>query len=193
MPYVAGSDATFIKLGPGKLYAAAVGTAEPTDLTTALSATWLAGYLGFTDEGHTFTIAPSYDGVEVAESMLPIARVKTGVDMTLEFALAEVTAQNVQKALNGATITSSGTGATAVDSLEPLADGSTEARIAVLWQSDAGDERWVWRKCLQTGSVAIGRKKGSAKAVVPLSFLLEPVSSTVRPFRAIMKSTASIT
>jgi hypothetical protein len=192
MPYVAGSDATFIKLGPGKIYFGAVGAVEPVDLTTAISTTvWT--YAGFTDEGHTFTVSPSYDGVEVAESMLPVARIKTGVDMTLEMALAEVTAQNVQRALNGATITSSGTGATAIDSLEPLADGSTETRVAVLWQSDAGDERWVWRKCLQTGAVAIGRKKGSAKATVPLSFLLEPVSSTIRPFRAIMRSTASIT
>lgn len=192
MPYAPGSDATFVKLGPGKLYAAAVGTAEPTDLTTALNATWLAGYLGFTDEGHTFTIAPSYDGVEVAESMLPVARVKTGVDMTVEAALVEVTAANVQRALNGATVTSSGTGATAIDSVEPLADGVTETRIALLWESDAKDERWVWRRCLQTGSVAIGRRKGAAKATIPLSFLLEPVAG-LRPFKAIMKSTASIT
>jgi hypothetical protein len=192
MPYVPGSDATFIKLGPGKLYAVPVGTAEPTDLTTALSSTILAGYLGFTEEGHTFTIAPSYDGVDVAESMLPVARVKTGVDMTLEAALAEVTAQNVQRALNGATITTSGTGAATIDSLEPLADGVTETRVCIVWQSDAGDERWIWRRCLQTGSIAIGRRKGSAKATVPVSFLLEPVSATVRPFKAIMKSTSAI-
>lgn len=192
MPYAPGSDATFVKLGPGKLYAAPVGTVEPADLTAALGATWLAGYLGYTEEGHTFTIAPAYDAVEVAESFLPVARVKTGTEMTLEMALAEVTAQNVQRALNGATITSSGTGATAIDSIEPLADNATETRTAILWQSDSGDERWVWRRCLQTGSIAIGRKKGSAKATVPLSFLLEPVAG-LKPFKAIMKSTASIT
>ena len=191
MPYVPGSDATFVKLGPGKIYFGAVGAVEPTDLTTAIAAGWT--YAGFTEEGHTFTATPSYDSVEVAESLLPIARVKTGTDMTVEMALAEVTAGNVQKALNGATIASSGTGATAIDTVTPLADGVTETRIAILWEADDKSERWVWRKCLQTGAVAVGRRKGSAKATIPLTFALEPVSSSVRPFVAILKSTASIT
>lgn len=191
MPYVPGSDATFVKLGPGRIYFGAVGAVEPTDLTTAISSTvW--NYAGFTDEGHTFTISPSFDNVEVAESLLPIAKVPTGTDMTLELALVEVTAQNVQRALNGATITSSGTGPTAIDSVEPLADGAVNPRVAVLWEADDKSERWVWRKCLQTGAVAIGRKKGSAKATVPLSFSLEPVSAAIRPFKAIMKSTTTI-
>jgi hypothetical protein len=191
MPYVPGSDATFVKLGPGKIYFGAVGAAEPADLTTAIGAAWT--YAGFTEEGHTFTATPSYDSVEVAESLLPIARVKTGTDMTVEMALAEVTSGNVQKALNGATIASSGTGATAIDTVTPLADGVVETRVAILWEADDKSERWVWRKCLQTGAVAVGRKKGAAKATIPLSFALEPVSSTIRPFVAILKSTASIT
>lgn len=192
MPYVPGSDATFVKLGPGKLYFGAVGAAEPTDLTTAIApAVW--NYAGFTEEGHTFTATPSYDSVEVAESLLPIARVKTGTDMTVEMSLVEVTSGNVQKALNGAVIASTGTGATAIDTVTPLADGVTETRVAILWVADDNSERWVWRKCLQTGAVAIGRKKGSAKATIPLSFALEPVSSSIRPFVAILKSTASIT
>jgi hypothetical protein len=133
------------------------------------------------------------DSVEVAESLLPIARVKTGTDMTVEMALAEVTAGNVQKALNGATITTTGTAGTSIDTLVPLADGVVETRVAILWEADDKSERWVWRKCLQTGAVAVGRKKGAAKATIPLSFALEPVSSTIRPFVAILKSTASIT
>jgi hypothetical protein len=191
MPYVPGSDAQFVKLGPGKIYFGAVGATEPTDLTTAIGVAWT--YAGWTAEGHTFTFTPSYESVEVAESLLPIARVATGQEMTLEMALAEVTAANVQRALNGATITASGTGATAIDKVEPLAFGVTETRVAVLWEADDKSERWVWRKCLQTGAVAIQRRKGADKATVPLSFTLEPVSSTVRPFVAILKSTATIT
>lgn len=192
MPYVAGSIADFVKLGPGKLYFGAVGAAEPADLSTAIvGATW--SFAGFTDEGHNFTYTPTYEDVEVAESLLPISKVATGQQMQVEFALAEITAANVQRSLNGATITSSGAGATAIDSVEPLAFGATEPRVAILWQADDGSERWIWRKCLQTGAVSIGRRKGAAKATIPLAFSLEPVSSTIRPFKAILKSTSTIT
>ena len=191
MPYVAGSDAAFIKLGPGKIYFGAVGAVEPADLTTAIStAVW--NYAGFTDEGHTFTFTPTYEGVQVAELLEDVSNIATGRDMTLELALAEVTAANVQRALNGAVVTASGTGPTAIDTVEPLAFGAVEPRVAVLWVADDNSERWVWRKCLQTGAVAIGRRKGAAKATIPLSFKLEPVAG-LKPFKAILKSTATIT
>ena len=126
MPYAAGTGGDFVKFGPGKIYCAAVGTAEPTDLTTALNATWLAGFVGYTDSGHTFTSTRSYENVEVAETLLPIAKVPTGLDEQVEFSFAEITAKNLQRALNGATITASGTGATSIDKIEPLAFGATE-------------------------------------------------------------------
>ena len=192
MPYVPASDASFVKLGPGKLYLAAVGTAEPTDLTTALNATWLAGYVGYTDEGHAFTRTPSYDNVEVAESLLPVAKVGTGTEMNVEFAFAEIIAKNLQKSLNGATVTASGTGATAIDSVEPLAEGVPETRTAILWEADDASERWIFRKCLQTGALTINRRKGAAKATIAATFSLEPVTG-FRPFKAILKSTATIT
>lgn len=192
MPYVAGSIADFVKLGPGKLHFGAVGATEPNDLSTAIvAATW--PYVGWTDEGHAFTYTPTYEDVEVAESLLPIAKVATGQQMQVEFALAEVTAANIQRALNGATVTASGTGATAIDSVEPLAFGATEPRVAILWAADDNSERWIFRKCLQTGAVAINRRKGAAKATIPLAFSLEPVSATIRPFKAILKSTLTIT
>lgn len=191
MPYVAGSDAAFVKLGPGRIYFGNVGAAEPTDLTTALTVAWT--YAGFTDEGVSFTWTPAYENVEVAESLLPIAKVKTGEAGVVETALVEVTAGNVQRALNGAVVTASGTGATAIDSVEPLAFGAVEPRVAILWEADDKSERWVWRKTLQTGAIAIARRKGAAKATIPLSFELEPVSAAIKPFKAILKSTSTIT
>jgi hypothetical protein len=77
--------------------------------------------------------------------------------------------------------------------VEPLAFGAVEPRVAILWEADDKSERWVWRRCLQTGAVAIGRSKGAAKATIPLSFTLEPVSSAIRPFKAILKSTSTVT
>lgn len=191
MPYAPLSIPNFVKFGPGKLYTAAVGSTEPTDLTTAWAAAWtLAGY---TDAGHTFTYTPSYENIEVAEELLPIAKVATGQEATLEFAFAELIAKNVQLALNGATVTSSGTGATAIDSVEPLAFGATETRIAIGWEASDASERWIFRKCIQTGAVAIARQRGAAKSTIPVQFALEPVSALIKPWKAILKSTSTIT
>ena len=50
--------------------------AEPTDLTTAWAAGWIRA--GYTDAGHTFTYTPSYENIEVAETLLPISKVAAG-------------------------------------------------------------------------------------------------------------------
>lgn len=191
MPYVPGSGPEFVKFGPGKLYIAPIGTAEPADLTAAWNAAWI--YAGYTDAGHTFTYTPSYENIEVAETLLPIAKVATAQEYTLEFAFAEITARAVQIALNGGTITASGTGATAIDKFEPLAFGTTETRVMIGWQSDPGDERWVWRRCLQTGTVAIARQRGAAKGTIPVNFSLETPSGGAKPFMSITKSTLTVT
>lgn len=191
MPYAAGSIPTFVHYGPGKLYVGAEGSTEPSDLTTALNAAWKL--VGYTDNGHTFTRTPSYENIEVAESLLPIAKVQTGIDETLEFAYAELIAANLQTVLNGATITPSGTGPTAIDKVEPLAFGATETRTAILWEADDKSERWVWRRCIQTGAMAINRQRGAAKATIPATFSLEPPANGAKPWMAILKSTATIT
>ena len=191
MPYVPAAIPHFVYYGPGKLYVAPEGSTEPTDLTTALNAAWVRA--GYTDNGHTFTRTPTYENIEVAESYLPIAKVQTGVEETVEFAYAEILASNLQAVLNGATIAASGTGATAIDSLEPLAFGATETRVALLWEADNASERWIWRRCLQTGAMAISRQKGAAKATIPATFSLEPPANGAKPWKAIQKSKLTIT
>lgn len=192
MPYVPASGPEFVHYGPGKLYIASTLTeVEPTDLTTAWGAGWIKA--GYTDAGHTFTYTPSYENIEVAETLLPIAKVPTAQDATLEFAFAEITARNFQIALNGATITASGTGSTAIDKVEPLAFGVTETRVKIGWEADDASERWVYRRCLQTGAVAVARQRGAAKATIPVNFSLETPSGGARPWMKILKSTATIT
>jgi len=192
MPYVPGSGPEFVHFGPGTLYIASTLTeVEPTDLTTAWGAGWIKA--GYTDAGHTFTYTPSYENIEVAETLLPISKVASGQEMTLEFAFAEITAKNLQRALNGATITASGTGPTSIDKIEPLAFGATETRVAILWEADDASERWVFRRCLQTGAIAIARQRGAAKAAIPVTFSLEQPSGGALPWVGIVKGEASIT
>lgn len=180
-----------VKFGPGTLYAAPVGTVEPVDLTTAwatVAPAWTA--LGYTDEGHTFTYSPSFDPVEVAEALLRIRSVQTGLEAGLEFALAEMTAKNLQYAFNGGTIVT----ATGITTFEPPAATDQAVRLAIGWESDKDPdtglvtERWVYRKCLQTGDVAIARQKAPNKATIPMNLTLEEVTGK-KPFKRVSNET----
>ena len=190
MVYQPGQGSGAIRFGPGRIYFGAEGPPEPTDLTTALNVGWLPA--GYTDNGHTFTFTPAFENIEVAEVMLALFKVETGQEMGLEFALAELTAKNFQRAFNGATITTTGTGATAIDKVEPLAFGVTKPRVAILWEADDKSERWVWRRALQTGAVAVARQRGAAKATIPVNYSLETPANGSVPLMFITKGEAAL-
>ena len=84
-----------IALGPGTLYTAAVGAAEPATLVAAWDAAWTD--LGYTFEGHTFSSESTVEEVEVAEELVPLLYVTTKVVAKAEFTLAEVTATNLSR------------------------------------------------------------------------------------------------
>jgi len=172
-----------ISLGPGYLYIAVLGTTEPTDLTTpwaSVSANWI--HLGYTTEGSTFTYTPSAESVVVAEELDPVARALTGREFKMEFALAQLTATNLKVAMNGGTITA-GSG---IVTFEPP-DLGEELRTMLGWESEDHQERWVLRRCLQTGASSIGRRKGADRAAIGVSFDLEKPSGA-KPFKAILSS-----
>ena len=103
--------------------------------------------------------------------------------MSVDFSLAEVTATNLKRAFNGGTITS-GTG---VVFFEPPVLG-TEVRVMLGFESEDHTERWIFRQCFNNGQIAMPRQKGAAKAVIPVSFMLEKPATGLNPFRAIMTS-----
>lgn len=175
-------DPTRVRLGPGKLKIAPLGTTEPTTLSAAWNASWLD--IGYTEEGHAFTSSPSFDPVPVAEEIMPLQYAPTGQEMRVEFAMAEMGAKNLQTAFNGGTITT-GTG---IVTFEPPALGS-ETRVMLGWEALDAKERWVFRKCLQTGDVEFARRKAPDKTTIPVSFMLEIVAGSSAPFKAIFDST----
>jgi hypothetical protein len=60
---------------------------------------------------------------------------------------------------------------------DPPASTATPTYLALGWQSLDNRERFVWRRCVQTGAIEIGRRKAPAKATIPASFrLLLPTS-----------------
>jgi hypothetical protein len=172
-----------IALGPGILWIAPLGTTEPTDLTTlwtTVSAAW--AQVGYTDEGSSFSYKLDTDTVDVAEELDPIKIAVNSREIKVSFAMAEVTATNLKRALNGGTITT-GTG---IVIFEPP-DLGTEVRTMLGWESEDHTERWIYRQCFSNGEVGVDRKKGSSKGVIATEFVLEKPSG-LTPFRTIMSS-----
>lgn len=172
-----------IALGPGILYIAPLGTAEPVDLTTAwttVDAAW--SQIGYTDDGSTFKYKLNTDTVEVAEELDPIKKAVNSREASVAFAMAEVTATNLKRALNGGTITT-GTG---IVTFEPP-DLGTEVRTMLGWESEDHTERWVFRQCFSDGEVGIDRKKGNSKGTIATEFSLEKPSAA-KIFKAIMSA-----
>lgn len=172
-----------VKVGPGLLYIATLGTTEPTNLTTpwsTVSANWNA--IGYTEEGHEFSSEPSFEAIEVAEELVPIRYEEANKSESLTFSAAEMTVDNLTRAFNGGTVT---TLSGSVKRYEPPAIGQA-VRAMLGWESDDGTERWVFRKCVQAGNVTIARRKSPDKALIAMQFNLEVVGGGVKPWTAIM-------
>lgn len=174
-----------IATDPGFLFWAPLGTTEPTHtvagsvFTDAWPAEWIV--LGATEEGHSFSWATSTETIEVAEFLDPIKYVETGRTGSVAFALASITAENVKRALNGGTLTTSGTGATTKVEFTPPALGAS-VRSMIGWESQDSTERLVCYQVFNTGTVEIARRKGSAKATLPMEWALETPTGGV-PFK----------
>jgi hypothetical protein len=179
---------------PGFLFWAPLGTAEPTHAVTAsvFSDVWAAAWirLGATEEGHAFNWQTSYDPVTVAELLDPIKYVTTGRNGSVAFALADFHANNVKRALNGGTLTSTGTAATTMTTYTPPAQGA-ERRCMIGWESTDGTERLIAYQCINTGQVSIQRRKGSANAALPVEFQLEVPTSGL-PFKYLTAGVARL-
>ncbi|WP_436759325.1 hypothetical protein [Streptosporangium sp. V21-05] len=170
-----------IALGPGSLFTAVLGTPEPVDLVTpwaSVSTSWIG--LGYTNEGSKVNYSVDSENVEVAEELDPIAVALTSRELTIDFALAQITATNLRVALNGGTITA-GSG---IVTFEPP-DLGEEIRVMIGFESEDHTERWVFRKTLQTGNMEINRGKGAAKATIGCSFKAERPAGA-KLFKAIL-------
>jgi hypothetical protein len=173
-----------IALGPGYLYAGPIGTTEPTDLTTAwnvVSAAWLS--LGYTETGSEFDYALATGTVLVAEELDPVAIATTGRTGSVVFNLSQITAANLKLAMNGGNLVT-GTG---IVTIEPPDLGS-EVRTMLGWEAEDHTERWVWRQCLQSGTMKIARQKGNTNATIQTTFSLEKPASGSRLFKAILQT-----
>ena len=170
-------NAEALSLGPGRLSWAPLGTALPTDHDTPLSEEYQE--VGSTEEGSEFAYEITSDPVEVAESLDPLFHRTTGRNGTVSFAMAENTVRNLTLAFNGGTVASTANGF----SYEPPEPGTEVARILV-WDSEDGEERFVWKQVTQGGTVTISRRKGADKATLPVEFRVERPAAGGAPWTA---------
>jgi hypothetical protein len=156
-----------VKVGPGLVYVAPIGTTEPTTVSAALPSAWVP--VGYTESGSTFTSAVTYEDIEVAEELDPIRTTATKRVTTFKLDMAEINAQNWNIAFNGGTI---GTPTAGYVTFEPP-DLGTEQRLMLVWNSDDAQERLLCRRVLQVGTIETARQKAPNKSLIPAEFRLE--------------------
>jgi hypothetical protein len=174
-----------LALGAGYLYWAPLLSAVPanTVVGSVFTDVWPGAWLPFgaTDSGSDFSYKPNMANVDVAEYYDPAAIVSVGRDITILFALAQVHMTNWKRALNGGTVTVTGSGSTTLSAYTPPTVG-TETRAMIGWESNDGTERLILYQALQMAEVKWQRNKGAAKATIPVQYQCEIPSGGV-PFQ----------
>jgi len=96
--------ATEVRLGTtGSLYKAPVGTAMPTDVTTALAAAWKE--LGYTETGPSMSVDTNKESFTPWQSLAPVRETVTEQTITAGFTLWQRNAETLKLAWGGGTVT----------------------------------------------------------------------------------------
>lgn len=164
--------------GPGILYLAPLGTAEPSNAVTAgkfssaaFGGAWRA--VGSTDSGSEFSDSIDTDQITVAESYYDVRVVTTGRTAMWKAELAEINISNLRAALNGGTSTvlSAAAGTEATRLAPPGVGGETRTMLG--WQSEDDTVRLFGYQVLQVGELGLAFRKGADKATLSCEFRFE--------------------
>jgi hypothetical protein len=183
---VAPVTSALIQSGPGRIYTAPLGTAIPTITAAAskIAATWTSWVLlGSTDAGITYTESVQTADIQVAESLYPVRTVTTSKSSRIAFTVNEISDLNWKVAMNGGTITTSGTGVTKLNTFVPPLAGA-EVRLMMAFVDYLDTEAIVWPQVFNVGSVAYVRGGLETKAGLPCEFNAEiPATGYVTPYQ----------
>lgn len=174
-----------VALGPGYLLWAPLLSTLPTNtvvgsvFTDAWAAAWIP--LGATDSGSVFSWQLNVDQVDAAEYLDPLAWVTTGRVGSIQFELANISATNFKRMLNGGSIVVTGSTTTTLSSYTPPAAGA-EVRAMIGWESLDSTERLIGYQTLNTAEVKVTRAKGASNATLPAQFNMEVPAAGGQPF-----------
>jgi len=140
----------------GSIYMAPKGSTAPVDLDTAWDAAWQD--LGFmSDDGVNMQYSTDVQDINAWQSLSPVRRILTSVDMTLGFTAIELKARTVTAYFPGATITNvSG----AIQRLDiPSAPGPQEFAFGLEWIDGTIKNRMVIPRgeITDRGAISLGR------------------------------------
>lgn len=183
----AGGTPSNVDLGPGRLYVAPLGTAEPTSCSAALPSAWSP--IGYTEEGSALSWEFTSEGIEVAEEYEPILFEQTRFVTKLMFNMAESTRRNLALAL--------GLGVQPNNSaiISPPAPGQV-VPVMFVWDSEevpaATNRRLIVRRATPSSSTELARRKAPAKTLIPVSFDLARPSESLASWSIFPNSAGGI-
>jgi hypothetical protein len=175
----AGGNPNNVDLGPGRLYYAPLGTAEPTSCSAALPSAWIS--VGYTEDGSSVQTDITSEAIEVAEEIDPVLFEQTRRFSKLSMQMAEPTKKRLALAL--------GAGAAQTDDAAAFEfpDPSEVVAVMFVWDSDETpsntNRRWIFRKCTPSGSVSMARRKAPQKALIPVTFDCAKPSSALKAIK----------
>lgn len=186
----AGGNPLNVDLGPGRLYVAALGVAEPASASAALpSADWKV--IGYTEEGSSVSTELTSEAIEVAEETDPIAYEQTRRVTTVTFSMAEMTKRRLWLTLGG--------GAAGNDDTIPFEfpDLSEVVAVQILWDSEETgllntNKRWLFRRCTPSGTVETARRKAPQKSLLPVTFDCAKPSTTTKAVKVYPNASGQI-
>jgi hypothetical protein len=140
----------------GNVYLAPKGTTAPTDLDTAWPAGWSdLGYLS--EDGVSMEFSTDVQDINAWQSLSPVRRVLTSLDLTLQFTAIELKTATVKLYFPGSTMTDV---AGSVHKLDiPAAPGPDERALGLEWIDGTIKNRLIIARgeVTERGSIAIGR------------------------------------
>lgn len=141
------------------------GTASGSIFTDSPSVTFYE--IGATEAGYNFTYTQTIEPITVAEFADPVKYRTTGRQGSFSFNFADYTLKNLQRAMNGGTLsTVSGAGATLISKWVPPAVG-TETRASLLWMSLDQTLRIFMYQVVQVAEITTAFRKAPDYSVIP--------------------------
>lgn len=140
----------------GTIYMAPKGTTAPTDLDTAWDTAWQdLGYMS--DDGVNLEYSTDVEDINAWQSLSPVRRVLTSVDMTMGFTAIELKTRTITAYFPGATVTDV---AGSVHKLSiPSAPGPAEFAFGLEWIDGSIKNRLIIPRgeITDRGAITIGR------------------------------------
>lgn len=174
MPPTTTKSTAEVAVDVGILYAAPIGTTEPTGASSVLDTAWRE--VGYTEDGSKFTTTVDSQEILVEELLDPVRYANVKRTSKLSFVMAQASARNLLLALNqGAAGTVAGG-----QSIAPV-DSASEVRVMLLWQSEAtgaSQSRLLCRQAYNVGNLEMDLKQAPDKHKIPVEFNLEKPTSS---------------